>query len=69
LVQRGLRVRMGLHSGVEADECTHNATTGRRAYGGVAMKAAKAVSDAAAGGMVSGVALDLYSTETLATGQ
>lgn len=53
LALRGLRVRIGLHSGVpDPKDCTHNPTTGRKVYGGPAMKAAKLIGDAAAGGMV-----------------
>ncbi|GFR50076.1 hypothetical protein Agub_g12220 [Astrephomene gubernaculifera] len=50
---RGLRVRMGLHTGIStASDVTFNHTTSHMAYGGVALKVAKAVADAAAGGMV-----------------
>ncbi|EFJ45840.1 hypothetical protein VOLCADRAFT_118195 [Volvox carteri f. nagariensis] len=50
---RGLRVRMGLHTGITtASDVTFNPTTSHMAYGGTAMKVAKAVGDAAAGGMI-----------------
>ncbi|GLI67737.1 hypothetical protein VaNZ11_011988 [Volvox africanus] len=50
---RGLRVRMGLHTGiVTASDVTFNPTTSAMAYGGTAMKVVKAVGDAAAGGMI-----------------
>ncbi|KAG2484543.1 hypothetical protein HYH03_016678 [Edaphochlamys debaryana] len=50
---RGLRVRMGLHTGITtASDVTFNATTCHMAYGGTAMKVAKAVGDAASGGMI-----------------
>ncbi|PNH12300.1 hypothetical protein TSOC_000775 [Tetrabaena socialis] len=50
---RGLRVRMGLSSGVNsgADVC-RNAASGRIAYSGYPLRLAKAVTDAAHGGMV-----------------
>ncbi|KAF5830917.1 hypothetical protein DUNSADRAFT_13849 [Dunaliella salina] len=53
LVLRGLRVRMGMASGVERQEDVHlNSAQGRVQYSGPAMAAAKAVVDAAQGGMV-----------------
>jgi hypothetical protein len=45
---------MGLHSGVtSASEMVHSRTTQFTAYTGAVLQLAKAVSDAAAGGMVS----------------
>lgn len=44
---------MGLHSGIaDAGDVVYNATRGMMTYGGKAAVMAKAVSDAAAGGMV-----------------
>lgn len=46
---------MGLHTGIaSAADVAFNPTTSHMAYGGTAMKVAKAVGDAAGGGMVSG---------------
>ncbi|KAL6764314.1 nucleotide cyclase [Haematococcus lacustris] len=53
LIYQGLRVRMGMASGTSsAEEVTFNASLGRVKYGGVLMAAAKAIQDAAQGGMV-----------------
>ncbi|KAG2499152.1 hypothetical protein HYH03_002734 [Edaphochlamys debaryana] len=53
LVFRGLRVRIGLHSGItSAQDVSRNATSGRMTYSGYPLRLAKAVSDAAHGGMV-----------------
>ncbi|KAJ9514245.1 hypothetical protein QJQ45_012245 [Haematococcus lacustris] len=53
LVFRGLRVRVGLHSGVhEAADAVFNKTTGRMQYGGRPLAIAKAVGDVGQGGMV-----------------
>ncbi|GFH17596.1 guanylate cyclase domain-containing protein, partial [Haematococcus lacustris] len=53
LIFQGLRVRMGMASGTSsADEVTFNASLGRVKYGGALMAAAKAIQDAAQGGMV-----------------
>lgn len=53
LVFRGLRVRMGMHSGVTlASDLMFNTTRGMMAYSGLPLILAKAVSDAAVGGMV-----------------
>ncbi|KAG2453332.1 hypothetical protein HYH02_001556 [Chlamydomonas schloesseri] len=50
---RGLRVRMGLHTGVAAAaEVTVNGASGRTQYSGDCITAAKRVSDTAHGGMV-----------------
>ncbi|GFR50637.1 hypothetical protein Agub_g12884, partial [Astrephomene gubernaculifera] len=53
LLFRGLRVRVGLHSGLEpgCDVCWTK-RSGRRAYSGSAMRNARLLSDAALGGMV-----------------
>ena len=62
LVLRGLRVRMGLHSGVgAADQVAPNPATGRMSYHGLCLKIAHAISDSAPGGVV------LMSGETLST--
>ncbi|KAL6747219.1 hypothetical protein V8C86DRAFT_3148514 [Haematococcus lacustris] len=53
LVFRGLRVRVGLHSGVhEGSDALLNKTTGRMQYGGRPLAMAKAVGDVGQGGMV-----------------
>ncbi|GFR42827.1 hypothetical protein Agub_g3784 [Astrephomene gubernaculifera] len=53
LAFRGLRVRMGMHTGISnPSDCAFNTTTGAVAYGGVPLKIARAVSDAAAGAMI-----------------
>ncbi|KAG2438813.1 hypothetical protein HXX76_005354 [Chlamydomonas incerta] len=53
VIFRGLRVRMGLHTGVaSAAEVTVNATSGRTQYSGDCITWAKHVSDTAHGGMV-----------------
>ncbi|MEW5301527.1 MAG: hypothetical protein WDW36_004384 [Sanguina aurantia] len=53
LIFRGLRVRMGLHAGMHNEnEVTYNRTDARTQYGGDTITVAKAVADAAHGGMV-----------------
>lgn len=53
LLHRGLRVRVGMHSGVhDTCEVAFNSTTGRWQYSGVVMEVTKAVSSCAEGGMV-----------------
>ncbi|KAL6754416.1 hypothetical protein V8C86DRAFT_354545 [Haematococcus lacustris] len=53
LTFRGLRVRVGLHSGVyEGSDALLNKTTGRMQYGGRPLAMAKAVGDVGQGGMV-----------------
>jgi hypothetical protein len=52
LVFAGLRVRVGLSSGVTPADVSFNAVAGRRQFGGAALAAAKIVCDAAQGGMV-----------------
>ncbi|KAG2494772.1 hypothetical protein HYH03_007016 [Edaphochlamys debaryana] len=54
LVFRGLRVRMGVHSGLEAEQnaVTLNRTLNRMQYSGLGLQMAKAVCDAAHGGQV-----------------
>ncbi|KAL6764304.1 nucleotide cyclase [Haematococcus lacustris] len=53
LISQGLRVRMGMASGTSsAEEVTFSASMGRVKYGGALMAAAKAIQDAAQGGMV-----------------
>ncbi|KAG2501111.1 hypothetical protein HYH03_000929 [Edaphochlamys debaryana] len=49
---RGLRVRMGLHSGVREYEIARNRTSGRFTFSGACIRLAKAVADAAHGGVV-----------------
>ncbi|EFJ49433.1 guanylyl and adenylyl cyclase family member, partial [Volvox carteri f. nagariensis] len=53
LIFRGLRVRMGMHTGItnEAD-VAYNKAAARMQYSGEILQYAKAVSDAAAGGMI-----------------
>ncbi|KAG1667642.1 hypothetical protein FOA52_004669 [Chlamydomonas sp. UWO 241] len=51
-VFKGLRVRIGMHSGVQTVDVERNATSGREVFGGVLLAAAKTVGDAGAGGMV-----------------
>ncbi|KAJ9533873.1 hypothetical protein QJQ45_026962 [Haematococcus lacustris] len=52
-ILRGLRVRVGLHSGVhEGSDALLNKTTGRMQYGGRPLAMAKAVGDVGQGGMV-----------------
>ncbi|KAG2431588.1 hypothetical protein HYH02_013281 [Chlamydomonas schloesseri] len=51
-VFRGLRVRVGIAAGVAAEDVKANATSRKLEYGGKSLKAAKAVCDAAQGGMV-----------------
>jgi len=50
-VFRGLRVRMGIHSGVAEEVSTHTITK-RRTYGGKVVRVAKAVSDTPCGGQI-----------------
>lgn len=58
---RGLRIRMGLHTGVHhASDVSENKASGRVVYSGEALVMAKAVSDASHGGLV------LVSSTTLA---
>ncbi|GFR40153.1 hypothetical protein Agub_g709 [Astrephomene gubernaculifera] len=66
MVFRGLRVRVGLHSGVREHEMTLNKTSGRITFCGLVMRLAKAVSDAAHGGMIvmSEVAAGLLASQT-----
>ncbi|GIM12082.1 hypothetical protein Vretimale_15512 [Volvox reticuliferus] len=52
LVARGLSVRMGVHSGVAITQVSYNRVAGRTQYSGAALETAKAVCDAAQGGMV-----------------
>ncbi|EFJ41699.1 hypothetical protein VOLCADRAFT_98288 [Volvox carteri f. nagariensis] len=52
LVAGGLSVRMGVHSGVASTQVSYNRVAGRTQYSGAALEAAKAVCDAAQGGMV-----------------
>lgn len=51
--RRGLRVRIGMHTGVHfASEVRHNAASARTVYSGEALATAKAVADMAPGGMI-----------------
>ncbi|GIL88278.1 hypothetical protein Vretifemale_16198 [Volvox reticuliferus] len=52
LAYRGMRVRMGIHTGADLGEVSPNNTTGRTQYSGCFMTVAKAVCDAAHGGQV-----------------
>ncbi len=53
VIFRGLRVRMGIHTGVDHPaDVVHDPATGRTLYAGPAMDMARAVADAAAGGGV-----------------
>eukprot|EP00198_Chlamydomonas_reinhardtii_P000604 XP_001689939.1 predicted protein [Chlamydomonas reinhardtii] len=52
LAFRGMRVRMGLHSGADVSEVSLNKATGRTQYSGTFMTEAKAVCDSAHGGQV-----------------
>eukprot|EP00198_Chlamydomonas_reinhardtii_P000610 XP_001689945.1 predicted protein [Chlamydomonas reinhardtii] len=53
LLWRGLRVRMGLHSGVASEaEVTHNRASARTVYSGEGAAVVRAVADSAQGGMV-----------------
>ncbi|KAG2433525.1 hypothetical protein HYH02_012643 [Chlamydomonas schloesseri] len=52
LIFSGLQVRMGVHAGVEPTEVSYNRVAGRTQYSGTALQFAKAVCDAAQGGMV-----------------
>ncbi|KAG2442677.1 hypothetical protein HXX76_002760 [Chlamydomonas incerta] len=71
-VFRGLRVRVGVSLGpTNPAEVSHNAASQRTVYGGAAAVLAKAVSDAAHGGMVTltgDVFARLYSLSTSASG-
>lgn len=50
---RGLRVRMGLHTGIHNDaDVTYNKAAARMQYSGEILVQSKAVSDCAAGGMI-----------------
>ncbi|KAG1668893.1 hypothetical protein FOA52_016062 [Chlamydomonas sp. UWO 241] len=49
---RGLRVRVGMHSGVSKTDVERNATAGRMFFTGTPLALAKAVGDAGAGGMI-----------------
>ncbi|KAG1678409.1 hypothetical protein FOA52_015176 [Chlamydomonas sp. UWO 241] len=51
-VFKGLRVRVGMHSGVPRGTEERNATSGRVIFGGMPLALAKAIGDAGAGGMV-----------------
>ncbi len=51
--RRGLRVRVGMHTGIEdAADAVMNKTTGRMQYGGLPLALAKAVADSGHGGMI-----------------
>ncbi|KAG2443269.1 hypothetical protein HYH02_009342 [Chlamydomonas schloesseri] len=52
LAFRGLRVRMGLESGVASAAIVRNAASGRLRYGGPALRLARAIGDSGQGGMV-----------------
>ncbi|KAG2493822.1 hypothetical protein HYH03_008040 [Edaphochlamys debaryana] len=52
VVLRGLRIRMGVHSGVGPREVSLNAASQRVVFSGAALVAAKAVGDVGAGGQV-----------------
>eukprot|EP00798_Chlamydomonas_sp_ICE-L_P021495 gene21495-28475_t len=53
LMWRGLRVRMGMHTGVgDSKDIEYNRITGRTEYSGESMAITKSVADAATGGMV-----------------
>ncbi|KAG1668672.1 hypothetical protein FOA52_001280 [Chlamydomonas sp. UWO 241] len=52
IVFRGLRVRVGMHSGVSKMDVERNSTAGRTFFTGMPLALAKAVGDAGAGGMV-----------------
>ncbi|KAG1669680.1 hypothetical protein FOA52_002064 [Chlamydomonas sp. UWO 241] len=52
VVFRGLRVRVGMHSGVTKTDLEHNSTAGRMCFSGMPLALAKAVGDAGAGGSV-----------------
>ncbi|GLI64166.1 hypothetical protein VaNZ11_007352 [Volvox africanus] len=51
-VFRGLRIRIGLHAGVRPSELTRTRASSRISFCGMAIRMAKAVSDAANGGMI-----------------
>ncbi|KAG1669976.1 hypothetical protein FOA52_016237 [Chlamydomonas sp. UWO 241] len=50
-VFKGLRVRAGMHSGVQKVDMERNATSGRVVFGGMPLAVTKAIGDAGAGGM------------------
>ncbi|MEW5319055.1 MAG: hypothetical protein WDW38_010231 [Sanguina aurantia] len=52
LIQNGLRVRVGLHSGVDSCCVVYNKTEKRTQYTGIALQTTKAVCDTAQGGQV-----------------
>ncbi|KAG1660556.1 hypothetical protein FOA52_002000 [Chlamydomonas sp. UWO 241] len=52
VVFSGLRVRVGMHSGVSKTDVERNSTAGRMFFTGVPLALAKAVGDAGAGGMI-----------------
>ncbi|KAG1660559.1 hypothetical protein FOA52_002003 [Chlamydomonas sp. UWO 241] len=52
VVFSGLRVRVGMHSGVSKTDVERNSTAGRMFFTGMPLALAKAVGDAGAGGMV-----------------
>ncbi|KAG1676528.1 hypothetical protein FOA52_000071 [Chlamydomonas sp. UWO 241] len=52
VVFKGLRVRVGMHSGAIKTDVEWNSTAGRRFFTGAPLALAKAVGDAGAGGMV-----------------
>ncbi|KAG2497706.1 hypothetical protein HYH03_004443 [Edaphochlamys debaryana] len=52
LVFAGLRVRVGLHCGVQAHEIVYNPASARQTFGGEALRIAKGVTDCASGGQV-----------------
>ncbi|KAG1657236.1 hypothetical protein FOA52_000439 [Chlamydomonas sp. UWO 241] len=52
VVFRGLRVRVGMHSGVSKTDIERNSTAGRMFFTGLPLVLAKAVGDAGAGGMI-----------------
>ncbi|MEW5318953.1 MAG: hypothetical protein WDW38_010132 [Sanguina aurantia] len=52
LMFQGLRVRVGIYSGVEADAVVYNKTEKRTQYTGIALQHTKAVCDAAQGGQI-----------------
>lgn len=52
MVLSGLRVRVGMHTGVRDTEIQYNQASARYTFGGESMSLTKAVCDAAQGGMV-----------------
>ncbi|KAG1655623.1 hypothetical protein FOA52_008837 [Chlamydomonas sp. UWO 241] len=52
MVFKGLRVRIGMHSGVQKVDVERSVTSGRVYFGGMPLALTKAVGDAGAGGMV-----------------